>query len=94
MTQPCLSRTEFRDRIWKRNESFAFSFKTKSHADGFTFVSENNGCVRFDLQLDGGPEPKRIFVGSKELQPSSNHFVVCPKNAPSLRRGRIPTRRP
>lgn len=88
------SRTEFRDRIWKRNQSFAFSFKTRSHADGFTFVSENNGCVRFDLQLDGGPEPKRIFVGAREVQPSSNHFVVCPKNAPSLRPGRTPTRRP
>lgn len=87
------SRTEFRDRIWKRDESWAFSFKTKSHADGFTFAAEGNGCVRFDLQLDGGPERKRIFVGAREYQPASNHFVVCPKNAPSLKPRRPPIRR-
>jgi hypothetical protein len=79
------SRNEFRDRIWKSGDGWAFSFKTKSHADGFTFAATDNGCVRFDLQLDGGPERKRIFVGAKEYQPSSNHFVVCPKNAPSLK---------
>ncbi len=75
------SRTEFRDRIWKTKQGWAFSFKTLGHADGFTFVISDNGCVRFDLQLDGGPHPKKIFIGKREIQPPSNHFIVCPKGA-------------
>jgi hypothetical protein len=79
------SRNEFRDRMWQAGDDWAFSFKTKSHADGFTFEARGTGggnaCVKFDLQLDGGPEPKRIFVGRSQVQPASNHFVVCPKGA-------------
>jgi len=75
------SRTEFRDRVWKTKAGWAFSFKTAGHADGFTFVTSDNGCVGFDLQQDGGPHPKRIFVGKKEVEPASNHFIVCPKGA-------------
>jgi hypothetical protein len=74
------SRTEFRDRFWKTREgTWAFSFTTSGHADGFTFVTRDDGCVHFDLQLDGGPEPKRVFVGQGEVQPSSGNFIVCPK---------------
>ncbi len=80
------SRTEFRDRIWTQDGGWAFSFRTKSHADGFTFEVAGNGCVRFDLELTGGAEAKRVFIGSRQYQPTSNHFTVCPKNAPGLRR--------
>jgi hypothetical protein len=82
------SRVEFRDRVWReRDGSWAFSMRTSAHADGLTFVTQDNGCVVFDLQLDGGPETKKIFVGRGELQPSSSFFVVCPK-------GMSPTQRP
>ena len=73
------SRTEFRDQVWKVREGWAFHFKTQGHADGLTFSAHDNGCVRFDLQVDGGPHKKRIFVGKSEYEPASNHFVVCPK---------------
>lgn len=72
------SRTELRDRIWKSGSDYLFSFKTAGHADGFTFKTRNNGCLKFDLQLDGGPVPKRIIVGKKQVSPATNHFIVCP----------------
>jgi len=75
------SRTEFRDRVWRTGAGWAFSFKTMGHADGFTFMTRDNGCVGFDLQLDGGPHPQRIFVGRGQVEPPSNHFIVCPKGA-------------
>jgi hypothetical protein len=79
------SRTEFHDRLWQTKEGWAFVFKTAGHADGFTFVTRDGGCVRFDLLLDGGPHPKRIFVGKGEISPKSNHFVLCPAGAPAAR---------
>ncbi len=79
------SRTEFRDRVWKTKTGWAFSFTTMGHADGFTFATRDNGCVRFDLLIDGGPHPKRIFVGRAERSPSQGHFIVCPKGATPTR---------
>ena len=83
------SRTEFRDRIWKSGSSWMFTFKTAGHADGFTFTTRDNGCVKFDLQIDGGPVAQRIVVGKGEVAPPSNHFVVCPHGKkPAVRRRR------
>jgi hypothetical protein len=79
------TRTEFRDRIWKTNDGWAFSFKTEGHADGFTFVTRDEGCVLFDLQLDGGPEPKRVTLGKAQVAPATGHFIVCPRGAPKPR---------
>jgi hypothetical protein len=80
------TRTEFHDRVWKtRDGSWAFSFNTSSHADGFTFVVRDEGCVQFDLQLDGGPEPKHIYVGGGMVEPSSGFFIVCPRGAQASR---------
>jgi len=77
------SRTEHRDRIRPTPLGWAFSFRTRGHADGFTFVTRDNGCVRFDLLTDGGPVPKRIFIGKTQHQPATGHFILCPK-------GRVP----
>jgi hypothetical protein len=71
------SRTEFRDRVWKEGNDWAFHFSSKGHADGFTFVTRDNGCVRFDLDLGGGPGPKRVFVGRGQLSPPGGNFIVC-----------------
>lgn len=73
------TRTEFRDRVRRARDGWVFDFRSAGHADGFTFATDDNGCLRFDLQLGGGPEPKRIFVGHDEVQPKSGHFIVCPK---------------
>lgn len=89
------SRTEHRDRVAHTSDGWMFNFRTQGHADGLTFGTQDGGCVRFDLQLDGGPVPKRVFIGAKEISPRSGHFVLCPhpKNAqPS--RARTPGLKP
>lgn len=73
------SRLELRDRIWQDGDGWAFSFRTAGHADGFTFSIPEGGCARFDLRLDGGPVPKRVFVGRRQIEPGSGHFLVCPE---------------
>ncbi len=72
------SRTELREQVWKAGSSWHFVFRTAGHADGFTFKTRDNGCVKFDLQLDGGPVPKQIIIGKNQLSPSTNHFILCP----------------
>ena len=73
------TRTEFRDRMRSTNSGWVFHFETKAHADGFNFAVEQGGCVRFDLDLGPGRQATRIFIGSREVQPKSGHFIVCPK---------------
>jgi hypothetical protein len=79
------SRNDLGDRMWRTPPAasepsvWSFSFRTTQHADGFTFRVADNGCVRFDLQLDGGPTQKRIVVGKNQVEPPTNHFVVCPR---------------
>jgi hypothetical protein len=80
------TRTEFSDRIWKTQTGWAFSFKTSGHADGFSFLTREPVCVVFDLQLDGGPEPKRVFVGREQVEPQSGFFVACPPGLTSSQR--------
>jgi hypothetical protein len=55
-----------------------FKFTTNGHVDGFDFRVRDNACVRFDLKLDGDSVPKRIHIGSRQIEPKSNHFVLCP----------------
>ena len=73
------TRAEYRDRIAHGNDGWMFNFRTQGHADGFTFSVPDGGCVQFDLQLDGGPVQKKIYVGGRQFQPSSSFFVVCPE---------------
>jgi hypothetical protein len=78
------SRNQLESQIHKTDDGYAFAFKTSAHADGFNFTTRDGGCVRFDLQLDGGPHPKRIFVGKAQHQPAGSHFVVCPAGAATV----------
>lgn len=73
------SRTEYRDRIRRTSDGWIFHFRTEGHADGFTFMAQDQGCVHFDLQLDGGPVTKRVFIGQAEHEIRSGHFIICPK---------------
>jgi hypothetical protein len=73
------SRRELGDRVTKTDDGLVFSFQTSGHADGLTFSTQAGGCLRFDLQLDGGATPKRIFIGKAQHEPASSHFIVCPK---------------
>ncbi len=72
------TRTEYGDRMRRSSQGWVFSFTTTGHADGFTFHVGDQGCVRFDLKLDGGAQPLRIFIGRRQTQPASSHFVLCP----------------
>jgi hypothetical protein len=73
------SRAELGDRFVRAPDgSVYFKFTTNGHIDGVDFRVRDNGCARFDLQLDGGPAPKRIHIGAQSIEPKSNHFVLCP----------------
>ncbi|MBI5537233.1 MAG: hypothetical protein HY898_31215 [Deltaproteobacteria bacterium] len=71
-------RTEHRDRVRFTKRGMVFDFQTQGSIDGLDFKASDNGCVRFNLKIDGGPAPKRIFVGSNSLEPPHAHFMVCP----------------
>lgn len=79
------SRLELGDRIWKTDGGLAFNFRSAGHADGFTFHIPEGGCATFDLSLDGGAVPKRVFVGRRQIEPGSGHFVICPDGRPERR---------
>lgn len=72
------SRAEFKDQVQRSPDGgLVFRFHTKGHVDGFDFMVP--GCARFDLKLDTGPTPLRVFVGKAGISPRTNHFVLCPK---------------
>ena len=73
------ARNELRDHIWGKGRGRSFSFRTNGHADGFIFSTDDNGCARFDLLLDGAPKPSQIFIGRGQVNPSSGHFILCPR---------------
>ena len=53
-------------------------FHTDREMDGLDFRTSDGGCIRLQLLLDGGPHPKRVFVGEKMLEPPHAHFQLCP----------------
>jgi len=71
-------RTEHRDRVRYTKRGLVFDFQTQGSIDGIDFRASDNGCVRFNLKIDGGPAPKRVFVGSAGTEPPHAHFMVCP----------------
>jgi len=61
---------QIRDRVRHR--------RGEREMDGLDFRTSDGGCVRLQLLLDGGPHPKRVFVGAKMLEPPHAHFQLCP----------------
>jgi len=72
------SRSEFRDRIRVTPRGVVFSFVTRGHIDGFDFRPADNQCVRFNLDMGGGPRPKRIYIGARRRSPRTGVFNICP----------------
>jgi hypothetical protein len=72
------SRLDFGDRLRSGPRGVGFDFHTRGHIDGVDFRPADNGCVRFALFIDGGPHPKRIFVGAQGVEPPHAHFAACP----------------
>lgn len=71
------NRTELNDRVRGNPSGAAFEFKTAGFEDGVDFKVEPGNCIEFDLQLDGKPAPKRIFIGGRQTNPSSHVFKLC-----------------
>jgi len=69
------------DNIGYRGDSLVFLFKTGGHLDGFDFMPDDNGCVRFHITLNDTPFPSRIYLGAQAVHPPSEHFVACPGGA-------------
>ncbi|MEM1032819.1 MAG: hypothetical protein AAF928_22125 [Myxococcota bacterium] len=98
------SRDALRERVWVvdrtpgDNRSWAFSFASDIHADGFIFAAEGNGCVRFDLKditdapgasgTDAAARPV-VYLGARQVRPRNGHFMVCPRGvSPTTGTGR------
>jgi hypothetical protein len=72
------SRMEFQDRLRvSPRGTVAFAFATQGAVDGFDFRADNNACVTFNLDLAGGPTPRRIVVGAQEIAVNTPNFQVC-----------------
>jgi hypothetical protein len=56
-----------------------FKFATSNKFDGVDFYLDKaaSGHVEFEVLLNGGKAPRRIFVGSAAANPKTNHFAVA-----------------
>jgi hypothetical protein len=72
------TRTEFVDRIIRKQNSLFFKYNTLGGADGMDFNTKPESCVRFLLGIDAGGAAGRIFVGAESVQPPSDNFILCP----------------
>jgi len=69
---------EIGDSMAHHGQGLVFKFETAGHIDGFDFVPDDHGCVRFHITMDERPMPQRIFLGKSGVHPPSDHFVACP----------------
>jgi hypothetical protein len=62
-------------RVGPKRHEVTFDFKTERGIDGIDFrVSKSAKRIRFDLHIDGRPEPGRVFVGNFNQHPVQNPF--------------------
>lgn len=73
------TRMDLGDRFKFDGKDVVFDITTKADEDGFDFTISKDACVEINLRIDGKSTNEHIFVGEKEVKPSSNHFIVCPK---------------
>ena len=79
VTDAAPTRDILKDRITDTHQhGLLVDFHTEREMDGLDFRTSDGGCVRLQLLLDGGPHPKRVFVGAKMLEPPHAHFQLCP----------------
>jgi hypothetical protein len=69
---------ELGDSMGSHGQGLVFKFETAGHIDGFDFVPDDHGCVRFHITVDERPQPNRIFLGGSGSHPPSDFFVACP----------------
>ncbi len=68
-------RLEEGDRVWKEGRGIRFDAYASSGEDGFDFRWRGRELV-LDLEMDGKPCRKRIFIGSQGIHPAQQPFVI------------------
>ena len=66
-----------KDAVALQGNDIVFNLETKGHQDGFDFRVNGDGCLEFDLRIDGDGNPGRIFLGKDNRTPANSHFLVC-----------------
>lgn len=77
MTDLRANRTELNDRVRGNPSGAAFEFKTAGFQDGIDFKIEPGSCLDFELTLDGKAQPRKIYIGGRQTNPSSHTFKLC-----------------
>lgn len=77
MTALKANRTELNDRVRGNPSGAAFEFRTAGFQDGIDFKVDPGSCLVFELKLDGKAQPKKIYLGGRQVNPSTNHFKLC-----------------
>lgn len=67
-----------RDHVASDGKVVAFHYWTRNTVDGFDFRIQGDGCVEFDLRIDGDGDPNHIRIGKSEHRPRDSHFLLCP----------------
>jgi hypothetical protein len=86
VTDVAPTKEALKSRIQDNHHGLVVDFQTDREMDGLDFRTSDGGCVRLNLLVDGGPHPKRVFVGEKMMEPPHAHFQLCPlrpKNVPA-----------
>jgi hypothetical protein len=71
------NRTELNDRVRGNPSGAAFEFKTAGFQDGIDFKIDPGSCLEFDLKLDGKAQPKKIYIGGRQVNPPGHVFKLC-----------------
>jgi hypothetical protein len=77
MTDLRANRTELNDRVRGNPSGAAFEFRTAGFQDGIDFKVDAGNCIEFELKINGKAMPNRIFLGGRQVNPSTNRFKLC-----------------
>lgn len=60
-------------------DEFTFKFVTSNKFDGVDFNLDKveGASIEFEVLLNGGKAPKRVFIGGKAANPKTNHFAIA-----------------
>lgn len=67
------------DKIGFLGRTLSFKWRTRNRIDGFDFRLRGEGCLEFDLSIDGDATSRFIYLGKAKTRPEGAHFILCPK---------------
>lgn len=77
MTDLKANRAELNDRVRGNPSGVGFEFKTSKFEDGVSFKVDPGVCLEFDLKVNGKPQPNKINIGGRQVNPGSHWFKLC-----------------